>query len=138
MTRTRTRAVDRKSPDRRAKPVDEWPALDRCLWLAALSPGDLLDDGGALSRYSQPTVGKVAAGYGRWLTWLDICGLLDQTATPADRITPARVGDYVEALARRENASATIVSRLIELMSAARILAPDRNWSWISQFAVRV
>jgi hypothetical protein len=36
-----------RDPDRRCKPLAEWPAIDRTLWQAALVPGDLLEDGGS-------------------------------------------------------------------------------------------
>ena len=33
-------------PDRRGMPVAEWPDEDRAAWQAALTPGDILDEGG--------------------------------------------------------------------------------------------
>lgn len=31
-----------RDPDRRCKPLHEWPEVDRLLWLAALVPGDFV------------------------------------------------------------------------------------------------
>ena len=39
-------------PDRRSMPLSEWPRADRELWQAALVPGDLLEEGGARTRYA--------------------------------------------------------------------------------------
>ncbi len=57
-------------PDRRGMPVAEWPDADREAWEAALTPGDLLDEGGIRARYAPETNRKLAKNYGRWLTWL--------------------------------------------------------------------
>jgi integrase/recombinase XerD len=127
-----------RSPDRRSKPLYEWPERDRDLWLAALRPGDLFEDGGELSRRSEFTARRIAAGYGRWLTWLEIRGVLHEKASPGDRITPARVRDYLAALEQHGNATHTIITRIIELAYAARIMDPQRNWSWISKLATPV
>src|SRR5580693_3514765 len=55
-------------PDRRCKPLDEWPADDRALWQAALIPGDLFADGGARAKHSEFSNRKAVYGYGRFLT----------------------------------------------------------------------
>jgi integrase/recombinase XerD len=124
-------------PECRCKTVDEWPSKDQSLWVAALRPGDVLEDGGELSRLSEFTIRSIRKGYGRWLTWLNSSGLLDERATPADRITQARVRDYVAAL-KRENATLTIIRRLAELTQAAKIMDPRQNWSWIGRIAASV
>jgi integrase/recombinase XerD len=126
-----------RGPERRCKTVDEWPKKDRDLWLAALHPGDVLEDGGERSRFSAVTNRNIAKGYGRWLTWLECCGLLDDRVGPAERITPARVRDYVAALGRND-ATGTIIGRLQELTQAAKVMGPQQNWSWIARMAASV
>jgi hypothetical protein len=49
---------------------------------------------------------------------------------PADRITPQHVQDYVVNL-RCENADFTVLCRIQELYDAIRVIAPDRNWTWL-------
>lgn len=110
-----------RSADRRCKPVSEWPLADRDLWLAALRAGDVLEDGGELSRRSRTTVYNIAKGYGRWLTWLDSWGLLEKGGSPGDRITPARVKEYVTLL-EQNNATGTIISYMKELAQAAKVM----------------
>jgi len=73
-------------------------------------------------------------GYGRWLACLDSRGLLDAQVAPGDRITPDRVRAYVGHL-EAENASGTVIARIIELNVMAAIMDPGRDWSWIYRFA---
>jgi len=108
--------------------------LDRQYWQAALQPGDLFDEGGCRagrSRYSNRAMEK---GYGRWLAWLDAAGSLDVQVAPGDRITRAQVRAYTKHLGG-ENASGTVIARLIELKVVAAIMDPARDWSWIYRIA---
>jgi integrase len=73
-------------------------------------------------------------GYGRWLAWLDAKGLLDDHVAPGNRITPDRVRAYVVDL-EAENATGTVIARLIELKVMAAIMAPERDWTWIYRMA---
>ena len=54
------------------------------------------------------------------------------------RITPERVRGYVERLQDIGNSTATILARLQELGEVARVMNPDRPWSFIRQLASRV
>jgi integrase len=123
--------------DQQCKKLEDWPDLDRRLWNAALIPGDLLEDGGARSRYSDLSNLTVVTGYGRWLTWLGRQGLLDSRAKPDERITPCRVRDYVTAL-EAVNATLTVMSRLQQLRAAALVMGPHKDWSWINRMASRI
>ena len=69
--RSMTRTLHR-DPNRRCLPIAEWPAADRTSWLAALAPGDLLDEGGGRARYAAASNRKTEKGYGRWLAWLHV------------------------------------------------------------------
>jgi hypothetical protein len=60
--------------------------------------------------------------------------LFDDRVPPADRITPDRVKAYAELL-EGENASGTVIARLIELKITAAIMDPGRDWSWIYRMA---
>jgi hypothetical protein len=119
-----------RDPDRRCKPLQEWPDRDRALWQAALTPGDLFDDTGARAKHSEFSNRKVVSGYGRWLTFLDRQGLLDEMVAAADRITSARVKAYVADL-EKHNVTLTLMNRLQELHAVAVVMDPDRDWSWI-------
>jgi integrase/recombinase XerD len=123
-----------QSDERRCRPVDQWPQSDRQRWQTALQPGDLLEQGGCRAEHSRYSNRAIEKGYGRWLAWLDREGLLDDRALPADRITPDRVKAYAEHL-QGENASGTVIARLIELKVTAAIMDPGRDWSWIYRMA---
>ena len=119
-----------RDPDRRCKTLDEWPAADRDLWLAALVPGDIFEDGGARTRHSECSNRNAVYGYGRWLTWLERQKLLDAPSSPADRIVPTRVKTYIADL-EQHNAPQTLLNRLQELHAVAVVMDPDRDWRWI-------
>jgi integrase/recombinase XerD len=119
---------------RRCRPLDQWPQWDRRQWQSALQAGDLLEQGGCRAERSPFSNRAMEKGYGRWLAWLDSRGLLDAQIAPGDRITADRVSAYVGAL-ETENASGTVIARIIELKVTAAIMDPERDWSWIYRFA---
>jgi integrase len=120
--------------ERRCKPLDQWPQWDRSRWQSALQVGDPLEQGGCRAERSPFSNRAMQKGYGRWLAWLDSRGLLDAQVAPGDRITPDRVRAYVIHL-QAENASGTVIARIIELKVTATIMDPGRDWSWIYRFA---
>jgi len=119
------------APDlRRRIPLSEWPEINRALWDAALRPADLLDDGGSRARHALSSNQKVVKGYGKWLAWLAQRDLLDAISWPGSRITPERVRAYLETLCQ-EVSTGTLINLLEDLYAVARVMDPDRNWSWI-------
>lgn len=57
-------------PERRCLPVAEWPAASQEAWRGALTPGHILDDGGAAARWADATVQARVTAYGRYLGFL--------------------------------------------------------------------
>ena len=95
---------------------------------ARLGAGDAAQPG----RHLKPvTLGKCAEGYGRWLGFLAYRGLLDPTEAPEQRVTEARIMEYLDLLLDNGNAGHTIYGRLCELKDALRILAPAADLSWL-------
>lgn len=119
-----------QDPDRRCKPLQEWPEVDRLLWLAALIPGDLFEEGGSRVEFTDETNRGIVYSYGRWLQWLDRHGQMAPIDAPGDRITPDRVRAYLADL-ERHISTQTVINRLIHLSMAARVMNPDQDWSWI-------
>jgi integrase len=101
---------------------------------AALQPGDWLEPGGGRAGHSRYPNRAIEKGYGRWLVWLDGKGWLDDQVVPGDRITPGRVKAYATEL-EAENASGTVIARLIELKVIAGVMDSRRDWSWIYRMA---
>jgi site-specific recombinase XerD len=125
-----SKILARDDPDRRCRPIPEWPTVDQQGWLAALEPGDVIDPGGLRAHHAAISNRNVSRSYGRWLQWLDRHGWLDSAEAPGDRVTPERVRSYVDSLRQLNNAS-TILERIQNLHAALRAIAPERDWSWI-------
>ncbi|MFC1491573.1 tyrosine-type recombinase/integrase [Nitrospinota bacterium] len=122
-----------EDPRRRCLKVQEWPERDRRAWMKALEPGDILDGtAGPGFHWSEQTREKYRKGYGRWLTFLTVTGRFEPDVSPADRITAENVRAYIEEL-RETVSSWTLWGRLSELLAAAKVLAPDRDWGWLRQ-----
>jgi hypothetical protein len=72
-------------------------------------------------------------GYGRWLAWLDSRDLIRKLLQV---IALLRIGSELTlAILEAENASGTVIARVIELKVTAAIMDPERDWSWIYRFA---
>jgi integrase len=102
-----------------------------------VAPGDLFEDGGGRARHSEISNRNAVYSYGRWLTWLDRQGLLEDAISPADRITPDRVKTYI-AILGMHNSTQTILNRLQDLHAVAVIMDPDRDWSWVHRLHSQV
>src|ERR1700746_1344194 len=126
--------ISLSSVERRCRPLDEVPLWDRRQWQSAVQAGDVLEQGGCRAERSPFSNRAMVKGYGRWLALLDSIDLLDAQVSPGDRITPDRVRAYVGHL-EAENASGTVIARIIELKVTAAIMDPGRDWSWIYRFA---
>jgi integrase len=128
-----------KAPERECLKLEFWPAEDRRIWELALEPADYFDDTkGARANHSKKSNEGTQKGYGRYLTY---CHHYDSDALalrPADRITPERVKAYVKHLQDIGNSTQTIMGRLQALGDVAKIMAPDRDWSFINDRAARI
>lgn len=128
-----------KAPERQCLPAAMWPEQDRLLWEAACTPTSILEDnGGELTHLAPISRSKIAKGWGRFISHLrfnDPSALIEPVAV---RITLSRVRGYVRRLEELDNSTNTVLCRLQELGDAARILAPDGAFSFISRIASQV
>ena len=124
-------------PPRRCMPLADWPATDREAWLAAVEPGDLLDEGGPGARWSPQSRRKRIESYGLWLTYLASRGFLDENARPENRVRREIVAGYIRELASMA-APYTVLSRIEDLYGLVRILAPNHDWAWLRRAANRL
>jgi integrase/recombinase XerD len=129
--------VLRKDPVRRCLVLDAWPEADRAAWSEAITPGDIFDPGGLAAGWATGTQRKVAAAYGRWLTWLDRAALLDCCETPGGRATPESVLAYVRHL-QTLNAPLTVLGRVEDLHRALKVTSPQIDWRWIARIGARL
>jgi site-specific recombinase XerD len=124
----------RKDPRRRCMRFEEWPVVDREFWLAATDRGDALDDGGPAAHWSAHSRRKRIEGYGRWLTFLQFRGLLDETTHPVDRVTSDAARAYVDELGASVR-PVTVLCRTEDLYAVMRVFAPARDWWWLRRLA---
>ena len=118
-------------------PIALWPPADRVAWEAAMRPRDPFESDGIATHWSVATRRKTAKGYGRFLCWLKERGELDEAADPIARVTRERLNACLDDL-RRTNRGHTIQNRIQELGDAMRVLAPNRDWSFIRRAAARL
>src|SRR4029453_12665341 len=113
------------------------PVGDRGAYEAAIRPGDPLEPGGLGAEWSSYSRRKNVNGYGRWLTWLSIQGLLDPSIGPTDRISRERIAAYVKDL-HQLNAPFTVLTRVEELIQMLRVLEPRYDIIWLRRLAGRI
>jgi integrase len=118
------------------KPED-WPTADRLLWQQALTPGDILDPGGAGARWAPASRAGAVTGYGRWLKFWFNHGTPNLELRPIDRVTPEALAAYVGQLSQ-SSASTSIVAYVAFLQMALVAMAPERDWAWLREFIKRL
>jgi integrase len=128
-----------KAPERACMPLHDWPEADRRLWQDACAPAELLNEElGARSNHAAISNRKAEKGYGRWMTYVQREHPSCWIDSPADRITWPRLKLYIKHLASLQNSTATILARLQEVGEAAKVMGPDRDWSFINNIASKI
>lgn len=125
-------------PARRCLPLSEWPESDRKAWAEATREGTLLTDAGLATTWRQGTRDRVIQSYGRFLTYLDGQGLLEETSRPQDRVDRDTVVAWVEFLKAQGCASVTVHGYVLNVERALSAMAPDVDWSWLKTLAGRL
>jgi hypothetical protein len=115
---------------RRCMGLADWPEADQRAWAIATRNTSVFDRKGRAARWAPSTIETTVAGYGRWLHWLQELGLLCGTGTPASRVTPARVVEFIDFL-KTMNASSTVQSRVLHLCMMLRAMYPSHDWDWL-------
>ena len=116
----------RKDPTRRCMPLAEWPAPHRSAWEAAIRPGDPFTGIGPAAHWRPDTRRKVAASYGRWLTYLSRQQRLDRTKAPAHHLDLDLLRGYLTEL-QGQVAPVTVAQRITDLHEALRVMAPGTD-----------
>ena len=128
-----------KAPERECLKLEFWPQEDRKRWKLALEPGDYFDDSkGARANHSKKSNEKAEKGYGRFMTYLHHHDRDALKLQPEERITKDRVKAYVAHLQEIGNSTQTLLGRLQELLEVAKVMAPDKDWSFINDRSSRV
>ena len=113
--------------------LSEWPEIDRHLWQAGLGPRSISKGETYASELRPATLRNAMRGYGRWLAVLSQVDRPALFLDPVDRVIPARIRLFLEALRDGGNTNNTIKARFWELRSALRIVRPDCDFSWLNR-----
>ena len=90
----------------------------------------------ASSRPSSPSPRISSAMAGGWFGYRK-SNVSTTTCDRSDRVTAANIVEYVDEL-RRLNASSTVTSRIRHLYCVLRVMASDRDWTWLRDVESRL
>ncbi len=114
-------------------PFEQWPLADRHAWEAAFVDGDIFDEtqgpGTHLSPGSRRTI---LFAYRRWLGFLAAHHPDTLRQPPTGRIVSEVLRSYVGVL-QAEGAATTTAIAVHGLYLAARLLAPQEDWTWLRE-----
>ena len=128
-----------KVSERTVMPLHLWPQPDQDAWKAATMPLDpFADRGGERANLRPHSNRRLRSSYGRWLTFLELCGELARCSEPHKRIRKDTVEQFVHELQGLGNMPSTIALRLTDLLLMARLFEPDADWGFIARLANRV
>jgi integrase len=113
-------------------PVSDWPTADREALKRACVAGQRLKPGGAAARMKPSTRASLVRAYGYLLDFCRGNGLLDLDAEAGAHVTPEIIDAFVCELHNRVG-SVTSASYIGKIRRVATILAPERNFAWLSE-----
>ena len=118
-------------------PFESWPECDRELWQAIIeSTEDWVDQTRAAGWKSRTRI-EAMQTYGRWLRWLLDHDRLDAEISPAHRVAPDVVSQFVNNELSRVRAGA-VSNMLFYLIGILDSFAPEQDWSWLYKLRSRV
>jgi hypothetical protein len=117
-------------------PFVHWPAADRRLWQRAAQSGDPFSDA-AGAQLAKTTLHRLLMGWRRFLGFLAMTEATALEIAPAERLTIERVRRFADHLAET-NTPHSIASQVDALYGAARIMLPERDWSWLRTVKARL
>lgn len=112
-----------------------WPEADRLALERALTFDEEDDTGhsGTALHLREATLESYVQTYGQWLDFLARTGALDEDEGPEARPTPERVTAWRRENQARRLAPTSRRQMLQNLGAMLRLLAPDRDWSFVIQ-----
>jgi integrase len=115
----------------RSLPFDLWPAADRNAWISACRTAIRLKRGGGATHLKVVTREDLVRRYGYFLDFLERIGLLRPDQSAAEDVTFDNVNGYIAELKDRVG-SVTVYGSIYKLRRAAQIIAPRRDFIWLS------
>ena len=137
-------------PSRRVSmPFDAWPEPDRAAWVALSTDGDIWDDAGRGSHWSDGTRRLLVHCYGAWIFFLARHFPADLERPPAERVTRQRILAYLAEMdgpgddgstggGEKQAAPATKTTRIRSLEIVIARFAPQHDWRWLRRIVRRL
>jgi integrase len=117
-------------------PYRHWPAADRLLWERAMASDDPFADA-AGARLSKASQHDYLFAWRRFLGFLAIHEPTALELAPAERITIERVRSFVAHLAET-NIPRSVAIQVDAVYKAARVMMPERDWTWLKAVRTRL
>ena len=117
-------------------PYSQWPAADRLLWERAMGSDDPFADaaGAHLAKASQH---NYLFAWRRFLGFLAINEPTALEVAPSERLTIERIRSFVAHLAET-NTPQSVAVQVDALYLAARVMMPERDWTWLKAIKARL
>ena len=116
---------------------DQWPVRDRQLWVAARNREGVLDDGGPAASWRPATIHNCERGYGVLLNWFSANGWLEETTSPADRISQDRLRAFIADYSPGR-APLTIAGTVRDIAMVVRACSPPDGLPWLTKLGFRM
>jgi integrase len=117
-------------------PYAQWPAADRLLWERAMGSDDPFTIASG-RRLSKSTQHNHLVAWRRFLGFLAIHESSALEIAPMERITMERVRSFVAHLAQT-NIPRSVASQVDRFYQAARLMMPERDWTWLNAMKARL
>ena len=117
-------------------PYGQWPAADRLLWERAMGSDDPFAEA-AGARLAKASQHNYLFAWRRFLGFLAIHEPTALEVAPTERLTIERVRPFVAHLAET-NIPRSVASQVDALYQAARVMMPERDWTWLKAIKARL
>ena len=117
-------------------PYGQWPAADRLLWERAMGSDDPFADA-AGARLAKASQHNYLFAWRRFLGFLAIHEPTALDVAPSERLTIERVRAFVAHLAET-NVPRSVANQVHALYLAARVMMPERDWTWLKAVKARL
>ncbi len=114
----------------------QWPSTDRLLWERALGSDDPFAEAGR-ARLSPASQHNYLVAWRRFLGFLAIHDRPALELAPMERLSVERVRSFVGHLAET-NIPRSVASHVGALYQAARLMMPERDWTWLRAMKARL
>jgi integrase/recombinase XerD len=118
-------------------PYGQWPAADRLLWERAMCSDDDPFAGAAGARLAKASQQNYLFAWRRFLGFLATNEPAALEVAPTERITIERVRSFVAHLAE-SNIPRSVAGQVDMLYKAARVMMPERDWTWLKAVKARL